>query len=330
MNEQLTVFGGLRYTDETKKQQTHPSFCETFLTCVILGNPALTETTDAPVDIELEHWTWTAGLRYQIREDIMLYGSVGTGVKSGAFNNTANPEGDFAANNLVTDEEEVISYEVGMKSSWMANRLNVNLAVFYMDYDDLQVRLGCASCGAGGIPLRFLSNAGTATSEGFELELVAAPTDSLRFTAGIGYMDASYDELKDVEDPRTGEFSDVGGNVIALAPDWTLNASAVHTAELMGGTLTSRLNLSYVGERYADSSFHNHPDDLMPDQTLLDARVGYRPAADNWGVTLWVKNLTDDDSEVYNAYGDTFLPFGTNRAQFQEPRTYGVALDYAF
>ena len=330
LNEQITLFGGVRYTDETKKQQTRPSTCANFFTCIILGNPALTETTDAPVDVKLEEWTWTTGIRYQVNQDVMIYGSVGTGVKSGAFNNTPDPVADFAANNLVTDHEKVTSYELGLKSSWLANRLNLNFALFRMDYDDLQVRLGCVNCGPGGLPLRFLSNAGTAEGEGFELELIALPTDSLRFTAGIGYMDTVYDELQDVEDQRRGGFFDAGGNTLPLAPEWTVNVSAQHTAQLMGGSLTSRLDLSHVDDRFSDGSFHNHPDDVLPAQTLLGARVTYRPASESWSVSLWAKNLTDDDSEVYRAFGTAFLPFGTNRAQYQQPRTYGVTAGLSF
>ena len=331
ISEQTTLFGGLRYTDETKDQQTHPSTCANFFTCLTLGNPALTTTTDAPVDVELQEWTWSAGMRYHLRDDVMIYGSVGTGIKSGAFNETADPVGDLASNNLVTDHEEVISYELGIKSSWMDNRLNLNFALFHMDYDDLQVFLGCTDCGPGGIPERFLSNAGSATSEGLELDLAAYPTENLRFTLGVGYVDSTYDKLVGVEDPRRGGgFFDASGNSIALAADWTISASMQHTAELMGGVLTSRLDLNFIDERYSDGSFHNNPNDQLPSQTLVNGRLNYRPADDNWGVSLWVRNLTDDDSETYVAYGAAFLPFGTNRAQFQEPRTYGLTLNLSF
>ena len=330
LNDQATLFGGARYTDETKKQKTLPSTCENFFTCVILGNPALTTVTDAPVDVTMEEWTFTAGLRYHVNQDIMVYGSVGTGIKSGAFNNTANPEADFASNNLITNPEEVTSYELGVKSSWPEHHLNVNLAVFFMDYDDLQVRLGCVDCGPGGIPLRFMSNAGTASGQGFELELVSQPTDSLRLTAGVGFMDTTYDNLTDVEDQRRGGFFDAGGKKLPLAPEWTINAALQHTTEMAGGILTSRLDLSYVDDRFSDGSFHNHPDDILPSQTLLGARISFRPVEDGWGIALWGKNLTDDDSMVYRAFGSAFLPFGTNRAQYQEPRTYGVTLDLRF
>ena len=330
LNEQATLFSGVRYTDETKEQKTHPSSCVNPVTCFVLGNPALTVTTEAPVDIILDEWTWTGGLRYQIHQDVMVYGSIGTGVKSGAFNTTANPLADFAANNLITDPEKVTSYELGMKSSWLESRLSMNLAVFYMDYEDLQVRLGCVDCGPGGIPLRYMSNAGTASGQGFELEMVALPTDGLRLSAGVGYMDTVYDDLEDVEDQRRGGFFDASGNTLPLAPSWTINVSAQHTAWMVRGRLVSRLDLSYVDERFSDGSFHNHPDDVLPAQTLLGGRITYRPASDLWGVGLWAKNLTDDDSRVYRAFGSAFLPAGTMRARFQEPRTYGVTLDLQF
>ena len=332
LNEQVTLFGGMRYSDETKKQKTHPDTCANFFTCVILGNPALAAITDAPVDITLDEWTWTAGLRYHVHQDLMIYGSIGTGVKSGAFSSTSDPVGDYASNNLVTDPEEVTSYELGIKSSLLDNHVNLNFALFYMDYEDLQVRIGCAQCGPGGIPDRSFSNAAKATAKGFEVEIVAFPTESLKLTAGIGSLDATYDEwVGGVEDPRRGEeFFDVSGNAIALSADWSVNASAQHTTELMGGILSSRLDLSYVDDRYSDGSFHNHPEDIVPSQTLLNGRVSYRPVEDSWGVSLWVKNLTDDDSKVYAAYGSTFLPAASNRAQYQQPRTYGVTINLEF
>lgn len=335
VSEQMTLFGGLRYTDETKKQTTEPISCEVFFSCLVFGGGpsvlAITETVEAPVEVTLDELTWTAGLRYQIRDDVMLYGSVGTGVKSGAFNNSPDPFAALASNDLVTQPEEVTSYELGMKSSWMDNRLNLNLAIFQMNYDDLQVRLGCVDCGPGGIPDQFLSNAGEATSEGFELEMVALPTDSLRINVGVGYNDSTYDRLENVEDQRAGNMlRDASGNTVAFAPKWSINASAQHTAELMGGLLTSRLDITYLDDRFSESSFHNYPDDVLEAQTLLNARVGYRPTNDKWGVSLWVHNLTDDDSDVYRTFGSAFLPMGTNRVQLQEPRTYGVSLDYSF
>ena len=333
VSDQLTLFGGLRYTDETKELTAEPTVCDAIFACfAFAGSPnvlAITETVESPVDVTLDELTWTAGLRYQISDDIMVYGSAGTGVKSGVMNNTADPVASLAGNDLITDPEHVDSYEIGMKSSWLENRLNLNVAVFYMDYQDLQVQLGCADCAPGGLPDNFLTNAGSATSEGFEIDMVAQPSESLRFMLGIGYNDSTYDELMGVENRRTGVLGSVAGNTVPFAPEWTISASVRHTAELAGGTLTSQLNVNHVDERYGESGIDNHPDDLLPSQTLLNGRVGYRPAADNWGVSLWANNITDDDSATYLAFSRAF-GLGNQTGQFQEPRTYGVSLDFSF
>jgi iron complex outermembrane recepter protein len=328
-SEELTLFGGLRYTDETKKLKAWPTVCTSDLTCTILGLPSFTESVDAPDDVTLDDWTWTAGLQYQLRDDIMLYGSVGTGIKAGAFNNTSDPELDAMNNNLQTDKEEVISYELGAKTSWLDNRLTVNLAVFYMDYDDLQVREGCTACGDGGLPINFLSNAADADSQGFELEIMAVPTSNLRLTAGVGYNDAEFGTFENVEDKRTLELVDASGNDVPLSAEWSLNASAEYEMEIAGGTLFSRLGFTYIDERYGDQGVDNHPDDLLPDQSLLNGRLTYRPGQGNWGIAVWGKNLTDDDSYVYLGYSSAF-GINARSAQYQEPRTYGVEVDYTF
>ncbi len=336
ISDQLTVFGGLRYTDETKKLTAEPTICGTdILTCIVFGGNgdpsilAITETVEAPVDAKLDELTYTAGVRYKLNDDVMIYGSIGTGVKSGALNNTGNPVAAFAGNDLITDPEYVDSYEIGMKSSWLENRLNLNVAVFHMQYDDLQVSLGCIACGAGGIPDQFLSNAANATSEGLEIDLLAQPTENLRLTLGIGYNDSTYDELMGVENGRTMALEDASGNKVPLSADWTANASITHTAQLSTGTLTSRMDVNYVDERFSSSALDNNPDDLLPSQTLVNGRVGYRPSSDKWGISLWVNNLTDDDSFTYTAFFAAF-GVGAQTVQYQEPRTYGVSLDFSF
>ena len=52
-------------------------------------------------------------------------------------------------------------------------------------------------------------------------------------------------------------------------------------------------------------------------------------AEDNWGVSVWVHNLTDDDTETLKI---SVAVFGANAntVQYQEPRTYGLSVDYAF
>ncbi|HEB27492.1 MAG TPA: TonB-dependent receptor [Porticoccus sp.] len=211
ITEDLALFGGLRYTSETKDQTINPSTCTDSFACLILGVPETSESLDIPFDVELDDWTFTAGVRYEISESAMLYSSVATGIKGGAFNNSTDPERDIANNNLFTEPEKVTSFEVGVKTSWLSNRITANFALFYMEYDDLQVKVGCSACGDGGLPENSITNAADAVSQGFELELSAAATESLTFSLGAGYNESEYGSFERAIEKRTDSVVDVSG-----------------------------------------------------------------------------------------------------------------------
>ena len=327
VNDRLTVFAGARYTDESKKYHVDPFDCPNFLTCLVLGLPMFAGPVEAPEDATTKEPTWTVGMRFHPTDEAMVYGSVSRGVKSAAFNNIQDPVAAYRQKNLTADAEFVTSYEVGAKTHWMDRRVGLNIAVYYMDYEDLQVRQNCQTCGP--LPIQILSNAGAATSKGFELEFNALATDDLLVTAGVGYTDSTYDTFKDVFDNRARTIVDASGNDIPLAPRWQLNIALQHTAQLGGGTLISRLDYLFIDERYGHQDVSNDPGSLIPSQSLVNARVGYRPNEGNWGVSVWAKNLADDNTLVLHQYATAFGNFSPS-GLYQEPRTYGVSLDYSF
>lgn len=327
LSDAWTLFAGARYTDETKELVVNPIVCPNPITCAALRFPRLPGPTGAPVDVETGDPTWSVGLRHHLDDDVMLYGTVTRGLKSGAFNKVQNPAGALAANLLIAEPEFVTNYELGAKTSWLDRRLQLNVAVYYMDYEDLQVRTVCTVCGP--FPVQRLSNAAAATSKGFEVELSALATDNLTIMAGVGFSDATYDDFKGVRDNRTRMLVDASGNDIPVAPDWTINVAVQHRARLGAGTVRSRLDYAYIDDRYAVTGVINDPDYFLPSRSLVNARIGYRPQGDNWGIALWGRNLTDDDSLVYAAYRSAFGSAG-HVGMYQQPRTYGVTLDYRF
>ena len=330
-SEALTLFGGLRYMTETKKSDSHALTCPTNpITCRAFRLPTRTEPLRAPVDQETDEPSGSIGLRYNVNDNVMLYGSVARGVKSAAFNNSRDPIADFAAGLLVADPSFVTSYEFGVKASLLDRRAELNLAIFDMDFDDLQVRITCNSCGTAGLPEQRLTNAAAASSQGFELELHALATDSLQVTAGVGYTDAKYDKFPGVTNQKTRMIFDASGNRLALGPEWTANVALLHQLEIAGGILTSRLDVQFVDERYARSTVANFPEELIPSQSLVNARFSYRPQSDKWGVAAWVKNAADDDTIVQTAWGSGGIGGRGHLAQYQQPRTAGVTFDLQF
>lgn len=327
LSDAVTLFAGLRYTDETKKLVVNPTTCPNPITCGALRFPRFTAPVDAPDDLTSREPTWSVGLRYNVDDDIMVYGSVARGFKSAAFNKSRDPVADLKANLLVADPEFVTNYEIGAKTSWMERRLQLNVAAFYMDYEDLQVRTTCIDCGP--FPVLILGNAAAATSKGFELELSALATDNLLIAAGVGYSDATYDTFEGVTNNRTRMLEDASGNHIPVAPKWTLNVTVQHQARLADGTLTSRLDYSYLDDRYSIQGVLNDSYSFLPSQSLLNARLSYGPHNGNWSLSAWARNLTDNKSLIYANFRSAFGSRG-GVGMYQEPRTYGISLDYRF
>ena len=330
-SDALTLFGGIRYLTETKKSISHALTCPTNpITCRAFRLPTRTEPLEAPVDLETDEPSGSVGLRYNVTDNVMVYGSVARGVKSAAVNNSRDPVADYAAGILVADPSFVTSYELGVKASLMDRRAELNFAVFDMSYTDLQVRTSCGTCGAGGLPEIRFTNAARASSRGFELEFHALATDSLRIMAGVGNMESKYDKFPGATNTKTGMTIDASGLHLAYAPEWTLNAALEHRLEIAGGILTSRLDVQYIDDRYGRGTVANNPEELIPSQSLVHGRLTYRPRSGGWRVAAWVKNATDDDTQVHATFAAGGLGGRGALGQYQQPRTYGVTLGYQF
>ncbi len=337
IGEKLTLFGGARYTDEKKEMKAFDETCDPIALCHNLGYSIGVEIP-SPVDVKMSEPSWSVGLRYVWTDDLMTYASVSTGVKSGAFNLTHNPVQAFASQNLVADSEFMTNYEAGVKSTWLDGRLRLNMALFYMKYNDLQVSNYCSTCGSAATGAFILSNAASVTSKGFEVELYAQPTDTLSLNAGIGYVDSIYDKFEGLNDPRPISLGgqgiiDASGNRLANAPKWTINATATHELPLRNdATWVTRLDYNYTDEFYgAFRGALNTSDYLVPGYSLLNARIGYRSAGEEWSVYLWAKNLTDNHAPNRRQFTNfpAGVVFGATQ-QYIQPRTYGVSLNYSF
>ncbi len=324
LTEALTLFGGVRYTEETKElsrfQSSDPA-------AILAAFKWFVGEVPVPVDVEDKDPSWTVGLRYALSNEVQTYASVSRGVESGALNQAQKPAD--LHDNLIVDPEYVTNYEVGVKSTMLDGRLRLNAALFYMDYEDLQVTFWDPNGGLLGTGATLWRNAAAMTSKGLELELAYRPTDNLSVNAGIGYTDATFDKYSGVTDPRTGERVDASGNRAQMAPEWTVNASVQHELPLAnGGTWLTRLDYNFVDERYSDRGATNSPDDLVPSHSLLNARLGYTSAGDNWGVYLWAKNLLDKEYVEERRFFSFIGARMTER--YGEPRTYGLSATYRF
>ena len=120
--------------------------------------------TGARIDDDWEEVSPRLALDYTVNDQAMVYASVSKGYRSGGFNEHA-ADGDP----LTYEEETLISYEAEIKSDFYARRLRLGVAVYYMDIDDMHVRISSQE----RPEFNYTDNAASAWSSGLEAELDA-------------------------------------------------------------------------------------------------------------------------------------------------------------
>ncbi len=249
-------------------------------------------------------------LSWQQTDDIMWYGSISRGYKSGGFQG-APATRDLARRTI--GPETVWNYEVGLKSQWLENRVRLNLVGFYSNYRDLQV---VQFKTVGNFGVFQTSNAASASLRGLEMEFTLRPTSGLEFFGSYAYLVATYDEFNDLSG------RDFTGNTLRQAPRHSLYIALHYEHPVGDGRLRARLDYRYQGKSFRE------PDNsitIQPGFDLLDGSLAYESADNRWEVTLWAKNLLDRE---YIAH--LYVLGGNDYALFGPPRTYGLTVTLNF
>lgn len=279
-------------------------------------------------DADWNEFTWKVNASYDTSESSLIYATISTGYKSGGVNQVTNP----LVANPIYDPETVTAYEVGFKSRLLDNRLQLNVAAYHNDYEDLQFQVflfaGPESYNASG-----------ATVQGLELELQAALTESLRLDATLGITDSEFDDqLIPVGGPNTVQ---IGGNKVQRTPDLTYSIALTNDWSLgAAGSLRARLDYSYTDEIFYNafnrSGGFADPggSDLADDYNNLNLRVIWNSPSLNWTVEAAVTNLTDEEQEgnVFRDIGFHDIPGGggLERVTYNPPRQWSVRVGYSF
>ncbi|GAB3103672.1 TonB-dependent receptor [Aestuariicella hydrocarbonica] len=291
-------------------------------------------------------FTPKVGLRYTVDDDLMFYASFSQGYRDGGFSGTDPNLSPF-------DEETLNAYEVGMKSEWLDNRLRINGAVFYYDYEDLQMEISEIS--QSGQLLTKVFNAGSAEMQGAELETVWILNETFSLTANIGWLNTEIVELKDPDQRDYGFVRE--GNEFNHAPHLTASLIPTFKFDFDAGSLTWRTEINYKDEYYND--FENggmagddaptwtavnilngvnpadavvSPDEELNDEltdarTVVNSSLQFMNAAGNFELTLWARNLLDEKYETKNRY---MSGIAMSERMYGEPRTFGVKAKYWF
>lgn len=252
--------------------------------------------------------------RYRAHDELMLYARIASGYRPGGPN-VVDPELPS-----VYRADEIVSYEVGVKSQLLDRRAQLNAAVFLIDWDDVQL-------GRVGRAINGFANGGKARSSGGELSAVFLPVAALQIAVNAAYTEA---ELRDpilaaANQPPIG----LPGDQLPYTPRWSAAVALGYERPLLWRTTFSAgAAYRYVGDRY--SSTESDPKALpIPSYRLLDLQAGI--GTDRWSVRVFAKNVTDERaSSSWSRLDDVLGNFNQARAVVLQPLTIGLGLEATF
>lgn len=316
--ESLRVVGGLRYSHDSKKGHVTATAIETgdrfnpdgTLPLSPLG-PGLArgESFATAYRDSWSEMTPQVTIEYTPTPSVLLYASYASGYKGGGFEDT--PANAIAAQ-LSYDPETVDNYEIGGKVDFLDNRARVNVALFQMDYNDLQVTQTDSDCLCS-----VTDNAANARIRGAEIEAQFMPMRGLQLFGGASFLDTEYLEFVDsLGNDNTGKF-------LQRTPKSQYNLGFQYDTSIgdMADALSVRVNYTRKGKSYW---FPTNAQYEKP-YGLLDARIAFTPNQGQWTAALWGRNLTNSLYRVNVNYA-----LNDEVSRFGAPRTYGAEISFKF
>ncbi|MCJ8268963.1 MAG: TonB-dependent receptor, partial [Psychrosphaera sp.] len=275
-------------------------------------------TGDSTGDWNDTAFLWKLGVEYVPNKGVMLYASASTGYRTGGANDRRVVA--RGADSLY-DNEDVISYEIGLKSDLLDGIMRFNLAAYANQYSDVKAQLFAVACNdttadetvlqcistGNFASFEYYENGGGVKSIGVEFDLQWLPIDDLLITASMAYSDAEFKEgfnlgntklrpllglgnfegRQDVND-NNSQFS-FSGWTPAMSPQYTVGLSASYEIYLAKESyLTAYIQMAYKDDYFA---FDINITEVKVDaHVMADARLIWR-VNENFSVTAYVKNI---------------------------------------
>ncbi|WP_443025225.1 TonB-dependent receptor [Sphingomonas sp. Leaf11] len=332
LTDALTLTGGVRITNDirTTNLLLNPNF--TRLT-VPATAPTASYACGAATRCRLSDTqpSWDVSLLYKLAPDVSVYARHARGFRGPTVQGRSAV---FASAYSTAGSEKNTSYEGGIKAVFADGRINVNVAGFYYEVDNIQLN-GNDSNGNG-----VLFNGGKGKGYGSEFEIEARPIDNFRIGAGLSLLHTAINApnvfaqvgaaggvlSETVLNPtvRIGNnyYANINGNPFPNAPDYNVNINARYDLPIAGDsklfiasdfTMQGKTNfVLYRSVEYnADGNFE------------LGGRIGYAFGA--YEIAGFVRNLTNRTNLI------GVIDTSNYRAGiYNDPRVFGIMLSGSF
>ncbi|KAA8735709.1 TonB-dependent receptor [Acinetobacter qingfengensis] len=245
------------------------------------------------------------GPQFDITPNINTYFTYSRGYKGPAYNVYFNMQ---SIDTPVLDPETANSYELGLKSQWLDNRLRLNLAAFYTKYDNYQANF--RTLDPNGFPITRLVNAGDVSTKGIELDATYKQNPNLIYSLNLANIRARIDQFN----CPAGDTScpDVNGKRLPFSPDWKVNAQ-VDKYFPIANNRQIELSTQYSWQSDVQFSLDQNANTIQPSYGIWNASIALNDTAKDWRVALLVRNILD------KSYA-TLLSTNGDRINRQVPR----------
>jgi len=291
--------------------------------------------------------TGRLNLDYNWTDDVMLYGNITTGYRSGGFNLA------FFSATPQYEPEQLAAYEVGLKGQYFDSTLQVNASAYFYDYESIHTFTEEA-CPLVNDPLTAQSACAVVESttsvqaapgaevKGAEVEVTWLATDQLTLGGNASFTQAEFTEsffVVDGADPsipgviyelvdEVDRRRDIKGRRLPNIPEYKFSLYGNYEIPLAAnGRVNLLANYSWIDEVYF-GSFEQELD-KAPSYDRIDLRATWTSPSESWVVSGFVNNVADDlGIRFIERHGEAD---GYRRtAQVTEPRVFGLELSYTF
>lgn len=270
------------------------------------------------VEYSSNNTDYRVALSHDLGDTSMIYAQLSTGYKAGG--NNARP---FFPSQLNAFKPETLdSFEVGFKST-LGGQARLSAAIFSNTYDDIQLPTTVCAWAPPGqqTPCASQNNVGDADVWGAEFEVEWHPGDSLSIDASLSHLNFEYQNI----DP--GATAVTLGMITPYTPENKASVGLSYVFTLAnGGTVTPRIDVGYTDQVYANAV--NAPTNLIDAYTLVNTRLMWRSANEDWQVALEGTNLTDE--YYYVTLFDLSGAAGYIHGQPSRPREWALTVSRSF
>lgn len=303
---------------------------------------------------------WKLATEYDVNDDVMIYTSVSTGVRTGGANDSRVVDRGAEA---LYDNEDVISFEVGMKSVLLDGEMRLNVSAFVNEYSDVKAQLFAVACNdtttgetvlecvqsGNRSTFEFYENGGSVDTTGLEVDLQWYPSDALTINATLALLNSEFsndfavgspeirpllglgniENRQDIND-NSSQFSFAGWSP-AMSPKYNIGLSGNYEFDLGDNSyLIPHIQLNFVDDFYAFDT--NIPEVQVDAHVMAGANVTW-VANDNLNIDFFIRNITDEavlTRAVVHSQIVNNQPINSVQANWNDPRTWGVSFSYKF